>query len=118
MAILSQRFWGTRALLALLLVALPVADVHSHCNLWSVAPGTLVAMAAVHPGAATHLEASTTQAVPRCPACDLAQQTTAALDAMAQGAVEPTPSPLVFPEVVERSATASPAVAVRGPPSV
>ena len=116
MAIVSQRFWGTRALLALLLVALPVADVHSHSDLWSVAPGTLVAMAAVHPGAATHLEASTTQTVPRCPACDLAQQTTAALDAMAQGVVEPSPGSLVVLEAVERSATASAAAAVRGPP--
>ena len=116
MAILSQRFWGTRALLALLLVALPVADIHSHCNLWSVAPGTLVATAAVHPGAATHLEASTTQTVPRCPACDLAQQTTGALDAMAHGVVEPAPSLLVVLEGVERPATASATAAIRGPP--
>ncbi len=74
-------FW--RALLAFTLLVLPVADLHAENTLAPVAPGSLVATDAIHPGAATHFEASATRTVPRCPACDLAQQSAAALTQVA-----------------------------------
>ena len=65
--------------LALLLLLLPVLDVHADTTLAPIAPGTPIATDAIHPGAATHVESSGTQVAPRCPACDLAQQSAGAL---------------------------------------
>jgi hypothetical protein len=68
-----------RACLALLLLLLPVLDVHAESTLEPIAPGTPIATDAVHPGAAAHVESSGTRVTPRCPACDLAQQSAGTL---------------------------------------
>jgi hypothetical protein len=73
--------------LALLLLLLPVLDVHADTTLAPVAPGTPIATDAIHPGAATHVESSGTQVTPRCPACDLAQQSAGTLSQ--SGQIEP-----------------------------
>jgi len=68
-----------QACLALLLLLLPILDVHAETTLAPIAPGTPIATDAVHPGAATHVESSGTRVTPRCPACDLAQQSAGTL---------------------------------------
>lgn len=108
---------GAQGLLALLVLLVPVLDAHTDATLVPVAPGTLVATAAVHPGAAEHVETSSTRPVPRCPACDLAQQTAAALGAartpvLAQHDVGPPPA-----RAVVRATPAQHTAYLRGPPS-
>ena len=103
--------------LAVLLLLLPVLDVHADTTLAPVAPGTPIATDAIHPGAATHVESSGTQVTPRCPACDLAQQSAGTLARSWQ------PAPLVrrmlatTASLFSRPATPPGTPQLRGPPS-
>lgn len=102
--------------LAALLLLLPLADLHGETTLEPAAPGSLVASAGLHPGAAKHLESSTTTRVPRCPACDLAQQSAAALGQAAHLA-----QPLAFATAIVAGACSRPSsplllASPRGPP--
>jgi hypothetical protein len=106
-----------RGALAMLLLVLPVADAHAETSLAPVAPGSLIASAALHPGAAKHFESSATTRAPRCPACDLAQQTAAALGQAMRFAVTLGHSPAPSSQSLPRAAAPLAPALSRGPPS-
>ncbi len=103
--------------LALLLLLLPVLDVHADTTLAPIAPGTPIATDALHPGAAAHVESSGTLVTPRCPACDLAQQSAGTVSQTGQ--LEPVVRRIQATPSVAFSRPATPlgTAQLRGPPA-
>ena len=106
-----------RACLALLLLLLPVLDVHAETTLAPIAPGTAIATDAVHPGAAAHVESSGTRVAPRCPACDLAQQSAGTLTQAWLPAPAPGRARGIAATPRRRPATPFDPAPLRGPPA-